>query len=152
MVQEREEEILLFFNARHGGRNDITQFIQSLDTTVGQLLALDISPKGFNRIEIGGIARQLLDMKPFFMLVKIGFHDSALMGGQPIPNENDFLFGEMFCQVFQEKNQTLGLVSPRSRLKQESAFSAIPAISQGRTQGQFFPVKGLDQDGGVSPG
>jgi hypothetical protein len=126
----------------HGGREDA----KVLRTQVRQFLPLEITPDPFDGVEFGGVPREPLNGEPAVLLGEVGGHGRALVGGEPVPQENHGVAAEAPLQALHEGDERVGIVTPGARVAVAAAPPAIPAEGQHRGHGEAFPVEGVGQD------
>lgn len=121
-------------------------------TSVGHLLPFDVSPNGFQRIQLGGVAGQPFHPEPPSLTSQVFRHDDALVRRQAVPNQNGLLAAQVAFEIPEERDQPLRVIAAGAGLEIKPAPPAVPAEPQRRTDRQGFPVESMDQDGSFSPG
>lgn len=118
---------------------------------VGHLLPLDVSPNGFQRIQLGGVTGQTNDLEPSSLTAQVFRHDEAFLRRQAVPNQDGLLAAEVGFKIPEEGDQALRVVAAGMCLKIKPAPPTVPTEAQRCTDRKRFPVEGMNQDGSSSP-
>jgi hypothetical protein len=78
-----------------------------------------------DRVEVGRVRGQPLDVEPTALARKTAGHAVALVRGQPVPQQHDGSAAKMSLQGAQEPDERNIGVRPGPRLKIEAAAPAI---------------------------
>jgi len=69
---------------------------------IGKLLALDVCPQPFNRIDIRGIGGKPYNAQAVFLLLQILRHPLTTMRGQPVPEKDTLYHAGLLQELLQE--------------------------------------------------
>ena len=152
MVEETKRELLRLTDSRHALADSNLGLSQSFRTAIGQLLAFEVAPQAFDRVEVGGVAGQPLDAQPMALLMQVLLHGPALVGGQAIPDQGGLLAAQVTAQVAEEGDQAFGVVAAGAGLEIQAGALSVPAVGQHGTQGEVLPVAGMNQNRSFAAG
>lgn len=152
MFQERKWQALLPLNTFEAGARRRANLGYLVNAKIGKLLALHISEEHFDRVEIGGIARQAFDTQPVALTPQEHLHLGALVGGKSVPYQRDPRSAKMFFQILDELYQAWRIKISWSKAKIKTRAFSIPAISKSGAHRHLLPVERMVQDRRFSPG
>jgi len=78
MTQEREGEPGVVADATEPFVDDLLGLSDGIGTEIGELAVLQIAPYLFDRVQVGGVGPQSLDLQPSSLLLEEGRHGSAM--------------------------------------------------------------------------
>lgn len=87
MAEEGEAEVAPTGSPQPGAQT-VDHVKGVVDIEVGQFLALDIAPERLHGVEVGRVGGQPLHPQPVTLPGEEGFHGSALVGVEAIPDQD----------------------------------------------------------------
>lgn len=118
---------------------------------VGQFPRLDVAPYLFDRVQLGGIPGQTFEGQPVALAMQVGRHRPALVGAQPVPDQDDALAAEVPLQLAQKGDERHVRVGAGASLEVKASPPAIPAKGERPGHREPLPMAaGMDQDGGLT--
>jgi hypothetical protein len=151
MVEKRERQRGRPSNAPKARADRPLDLAEIVRAEVGQFAPFDVAPHEFGRIEVGRVAGQALNGQPRALRLQVRRHGAALMRRQAIPDEDETPTTPMTLELVQEADERDVVVTARPRLEEETAAAEVPPERQAHGEGEFRPVEGMDQDGGLPP-
>jgi hypothetical protein len=118
----------------------VGRLLDSVGTEVGKLAAFDVVPNSFGRVQIGSVSREPLDFQPVPLLEEEGLHGFAAMRREMIPDQDHLGAADKTLQLFQESDETFGVVAIRLGSGQESGLLAIPSKTERGGNRCFGPM------------
>ncbi len=104
MFPEGGDESSASLGALEPGASDGAKFVEISGTEVRQLMLFPMSPEVLHGIELGRIGRQEFQLD----VAALGFDpvadQTAAMGLQPVPDDQQFAPGEMLAEAFEESD------------------------------------------------
>jgi hypothetical protein len=152
MAEKREGQGARATDAMQAGPQLVLDLAEVIRAEVGQFGALDVPPDEFGRIELRRVAGQALDREPRALRPQVRLHNPALMRRQPIPDQDDATPAERALQVGQERDEGDVVIAAGVGFEAQPTPLEIPPECHGDGDGEFLPVEGVDQDGGLAPG
>ncbi len=146
MLEEREGQRRRAPNAPHAGAQRPLDLTEMVAAEVGELLAFDVAPHQFDRVEVGRVPRQPFDGEPVALAPQVGGHDAALVRRQAVPDQDDAVPMNVALEILQKVDEGDVVVAPRLRLEEQATAAAVPPEGQRQRDGEFRPVEGVDQD------
>lgn len=107
---------------------------------VGKFATLDVVPNSFRRIQIRCVSWQPLNCEPVPLFEQESFHDLAAMGRKVIPDQDDLGTFDETLQVFQERDEALGVEAIRLGSGEQARFSAVPPEPERRRYRRLGPM------------
>ncbi len=102
-----------------------------LGAQVDQLLSLEVAPEAYDRVGLRGVPGQPLDGEPPLLAGQVGRHRGALLGGEPVPEEDHRAAAETALEALHEGDEGRGVVASRAGLAIAAAPAAVPAEGEG---------------------
>ena len=126
-------------HSAQGGGSFQTQFPSVLGDEVGNLMAFEVAPHIFHRIEFGSVGGQPFQGDPAPGGSDKVSHQDTAMDGRSIPQDEN-LSGNMPHQVLEKDNDLGTLEAAGIKLKVESPKSQSP------NDGKALPIEGFLQE------
>ena len=153
VTQEREGKVPLPTNAGKARPEGRAQGGEIRRAQVREFAAFDIAPHLFDRVQFGRVGRQPLHAEPRALLPQVRRHRAALVGAQPVPEQNHALRGEVPPEVPEEGDERHIGVAAGVGLEVEARAPAVPAERQGGGDREPLPVASrMGQDRGRAAG
>ncbi len=150
VTEKGEREVPLTPDAREASVRRVAQRREVSGANVGQFPAFDIAPHLFDRVQLRRVPGQAFDRQPGALAAHVGLHGLALVGAQPVPEEQHAAAPKVALELPQERDQSYVGVAPRARLEIEPRAPRVPAERQRPGHRQALPGgPGVGQDGRV---
>ena len=132
--------------------DDFFGLADRVQAQVGQLAALQVAPDLFDRIEVGGVARQPFDHQPLPLLLDEGLHDPAAVGRKSVPDESDPVAVQVAMEFGEELHDGFVVVAPRLHAEDEGGVGAVGPEAQSGRHREALPVEVVGEDRGLPLG
>lgn len=136
MADECAQQVLLVLHGVGGTACTMSECAKIDGGIVGQRVGLEVSPEVLDRVEFGGVRRQVLEMR---RAGKDAFVDDlALVGLEAVPDEHDGC-AQLALQMLEEVHRTLGIdVGVRVQPKVHSQPVACGGDAKGCDRGDLL--------------
>ena len=150
MPEKRKGEAGVARHAPQAGTEFGFHGTEVVGAEVGEFLSLDVPPHEFGGVEIRRVSRQAFHDQPMPLTCQVHLHLVALVRREAVPDQGDAPPADVVLEVLQEADEGGSIVAPGPSLKEELTAATVPPKCQGHGDGEFLPVEGVDQDGGVA--
>lgn len=139
-MQEGKWEANRVTQAAKPAAEQVGGLLNSIWAEVRHFASLDVVPNSFRGIEVGSVTRQPFDVQPVLLVAKEFLHEAAAVRRKVIPYQNHSMPAGKAFELFEELNQTDGVVAVGFRAGEQACRFSIPAESQRRCHGNLTPV------------
>ena len=147
MVEKTEGEVGVPTDPGEAAAQGLTQSQKVRGTEIGQIASLDVAPDLLDRVELGRVGGQALDLEPTALPSQIRRHAVTFVGGQPVPEEDDTLGAKVALEGPQELDQAAVGVGARPGVEIDAATPTRPAKGERGRDRQALPQgAGVSQD------
>ena len=146
MTEEAKAERRVGADAVQSTSGNVGNLMDGVRAQIAELLGLQVAPDLFDRVEVVSIAWQRLDPQPVTLAVEPVVHASAVMRGQPVPDQHHRSVLLKLMQLGEELDERFVVVGARTQLEDEMRVAAIRFVGKCTGQGQPFPVEPMVQD------
>lgn len=107
---------------------------------IGHFAALDIAPDPFGGVEVGGIAREPLDLQPVALSPQELRHIAAPVSGQVIPDEDHALAANKAFELLEKIDEAGRVEAVFLGAGKQAGLLPIPAETQRRCYRSLIPM------------
>src|SRR5438128_1343218 len=105
VTEKSEGEVPLAPDAREASVRRMAQRREVSRADVGQFPAFDVAPHLFDRIQLRRVPGQAFNRQPGALAVHVGLHGVALVGTQPVPEEQHAAAPNVALELPQDTDQ-----------------------------------------------